>query len=153
MNKRGYLKTLEAILAIIIILVVVYTIVPKYVEPRPEPPLVVQDSQRFIISDISNDDALREQILTGDPLVAANVQDKIRARMPANYDFICAICSKTNSCVQITPLSKAIYMSDVFVASSMGLPLAQQKPKIVRFWMWTKPTTDIASLNTCQEVS
>jgi hypothetical protein len=150
MDKRGFLKTLEAILAIILILVVVYTIIPKFVEPKPNPPLAVQDAQRFIIADLSNDDDLRAMILntTDNALLSASIEAHIRERMPVNYDFVCAICPQTSSCVILTPLSKAIYMSDVFIASSMGVDLSTQKPKIVRFWMWAKPSEGITP-NTC----
>lgn len=144
------MKTLEAILAIILILVVVYTIIPKYVEPKPEPPLAVQDAERFVISDITNDDALRALIIdsTDNAVLASTVEAHIRERMPVNYDFTCAICPQTSSCIVLTPLDKAVYMSDVFVASTMGVPLAQQKPKIVRFWMWNKPTPADQSIAT-----
>lgn len=152
MDKKGYLKTLEAIIAIIIILLVVYAIIPKYVEPKPNPPLAVQDAQRFILSDISNNDTLRVMILTDNPNVAAEVQKTIQAHMLPNYDFACAICPQTSACIQPTPFDKTVYMNDIFIASSPGLTLAEQKPKIIRFWMWLKPTVDISVYNTCQVI-
>ncbi|MEM4244764.1 MAG: hypothetical protein QW404_03585 [Candidatus Nanoarchaeia archaeon] len=151
MNKRGYLKTLEAIIAIILLLVVFYTIIPKYVEPKPTPPLAVQDAQRFIISDISNNEELRTTIITtSDP--SDVVEATIKKNMPPNYDFVCAICTNTSACVTTTPFDKVVYMSDVFIASSVGPSLAEQSPKIIRFWMWNKPTENLPDKNTCKVV-
>ncbi len=148
MNKRGYLRTLEAIIAIILLLVVFYTIIPKYVEPKPNPPLAVQDAQRFIISDISNDENLRTTIITStDPSSA--VEATIKRNIPPNYDFICAICTNTSACITTTPFDKVVYMSDVFIASSIGPSLNEQSPKIVRFWMWNKPTEGLIDKNKC----
>ncbi|MFH1332377.1 MAG: hypothetical protein ABIH63_03795 [archaeon] len=154
MNKKGYLKTLEAIIAIILLLVVVYTVIPKYIEPRPEPPIAVQDAQRFIVNDISSDDELRATILTStdDALISSGVEKVVREHMLPNYDFVCAICPQTSACVMPSPLDKSVYMSDVFVASSMGFSLGEQRPKIVRFWMWQKPTNELAFYNACRVV-
>lgn len=156
MNKKGYLRTLEAIIAIVLVLIVGYVVIPKYVEPKPEPPLVVQDSERFIISDISNNESLRELIVTSndDLAISSEVQNVISSRKPSNYDFICTICPQTNACIQASPLKKTVYMSDVFIASTIERSLSEQNPKIVRFWMWEKPTpTDyvlIDKVNTCE---
>lgn len=154
MDKRGYLKTLEAIIAIVLLLVVVYTVIPKTIEPRPEPPLAIQDAQRFIVNDISNSDSLRTTILTStdDTFIASEVEKVIRAHMLPNYDFACAICPQTSACVMPSPLDKSIYMSDVFIASSLGLSLGEQRPKIVRFWMWQKQTKELAFYNACRVV-
>lgn len=156
MDKKGYLRTLEAIIAIILLLVVIYTIIPKYVEPKPNPPLAVQNAQRFIISDISNDEQLRNITTTSkdNVLIASTIGAAIKEHMPPNYDFACAICQNTSSCIRPTPFQKTIYMSDVFIASSLGPRLSEQSPKIIRFWMWTKPTDEPGIVvNECEVLS
>ncbi len=154
MDKSGFLKTLEAIIGIILLLIVIYTIIPRYVEPKPDVSLSVQDAQRFIVNDISENESLRTLILTSedDALIASEVENAIKAHMIPNYDFVCAICPQTGSCIQLSPIDKRVYMSDVFIASSIGLTLATQNPKIVRFWMWTKPTKNLAFYNACRVV-
>jgi len=154
MDNRGYTKTLEAILAIIIVLVVVYITIPKNDESAPEVPLVVEDAQRFIISGISNNDSLRASILTSsdNDTLSAELGEVIESHVPPNYDFVCAICPNTNPCIMLTPLEKSVYMSDVFIASTLGPELVQQNPKIVRFWMWLKPTKDLPIYNVCQVI-
>lgn len=158
MYNKGYVRTLEAVIAIILILIVIYTIIPKHVEPQPDIPLVVHDAQQFIISDITNNESLRTLIVISEGVGASDnlrmeIENVIKSHIPPNYDFVCAICPQTNPCIQTTPLEKAVYMSDVFIASSLGRELREQNPKIVRFWIWLKPTQDISVYNTCQDLS
>ncbi len=150
MFKKGYMKTLEAVIAIILVLVATYTIIPRYVEPKPEQPLAIQDAQRFIVSSISQDDNLRAMLLTNDANAPAALQIKLQENIPLNYDFVCAICPKTSACVLPTPLDKTVYMNDIFVASTIGLKLSEQNPKIIRFWIWAKPTKDLQEYNICK---
>ncbi len=150
MFKKGYMKTLEAVIAIILVLVATYTIIPRYVEPKPEQPLAVQDAQRFIVDGISQDDNLRAMLLTNDAGTALALQTKLQENIPRNYDFICAICPKTSACVLPTPIDKTVYMNDIFIASTIGLKLTEQNPKIVRFWIWAKPTKGLPDYNVCK---
>lgn len=168
-NKKGFLKTLEAVIAIIIAVAAVYLIIPKGVEPAPDPPLVVKSAQNSIVNSISNDDGLRveildlkdDQSLPGEPQKIEEVQNKVQQSieeyMPPNYDFRCAVCRKTDHCILPTPLSKVAYMSDVFIASSLSLELENQYPKIIRFWMWPKPTREedlpLSLVNTCEVIN
>lgn len=168
-NKKGFLKTLEAVIAIIIAVTAVYLIMPKGIEPTPDPPLVVKSAQDSIVGSISNNDDLRVKILglqddptlPGEPQkieeVQNEVQHAIQEYMPPNYDFRCAVCRKTDHCILSTPLSKVAYMSDVFIASSLSLELENQYPKIIRFWMWPKPTKEEdlppTQVNACEVIS
>lgn len=154
MDNKGYMKTLEAILAIIIVLMVVYVTIPKLTKSSTDTPLVVQDSQKVIISDLTSNDTFRSLMITSsDPdALSAELGLLIKNHTPPNYDFLCAICDHTDSCILPTPLEKDVFMSDVFIASSLDLELSQQNPKIVRFWMWQKPTVNVENYNVCQVI-
>lgn len=130
-NKKGYIKTLEAVVAIIIIVVISYTLIPQRIETQPIPPIPVQDSMRFINNKIELDETLRSGMIEG-IRVDSEIADIIIENKPINYDFTCAICSDSRTCFVSTPLKRSVYVSDIFIASGGK----KQNPKIVRVWFW-----------------
>lgn len=146
-NKKGYIKTLEAVIAIIMIITVSYTLIPRSVEKPPEPPLIVQDAMKFTNQKVETDEYTREKIVpyegttnTWDP-DEENPFDRLTSlvneSMPiALYDFSCAACSSPSLCIINTPLTRNVYTTDVFIASGGG----EQNPKLVRVWLWEKLT-------------
>lgn len=144
-NRKGYIKTLEAVIAIILIAVISYTLIAQHVETPPEPPLDLQGAMKFINEKIEFDENLRKKIVRGQSPVD-DIASIINESKPQNYDFTCAICPG-NICFIDTPLEKSIYVSDVFIASSEE----KQDPQIVRIWFWKKPTKseDLVCYSTC----
>ena len=138
LNKKGYIKTLEAVIAIILIATVSFTLISQHVERQPEPPLIVQDAISFINEKIEFDESLRADIIRVRSEAKEKTESIINENKPKNYDFTCLICSNSNTCFPVaTPLEKNVYVSDLFIASSEK----KQAPKIVRIWFWEKPTT------------
>jgi len=132
-NKKGFIKTIEAVVAVIIIIIVSFTLIPRYVEQQPEPPLVVQDSMKFINNKIELDNSLRTGIINKDVHIGEELAAIIREYKPRNYDFTCAICQDSNRCIIDTPLKRSVYVTDLFIASSEN---KEPDPKIVRIWFW-----------------
>ena len=131
-NKKGYIKTLEAVIAVIIVIMVSYVLIAQRIEQKPEPPLVVQDAMRFINEELQFDEIIREGIVGGTGGVKDDIASIITENKPRNYDFICAICSDSSRCYIDTPFQRSVYVSDVFIASSKE----EQNPKVVRIWFW-----------------
>ena len=137
-NKKGYIKTLEAVIAIILIATVSFILISQHVERPLEPPLIVQDAMSFINKKIEFDESLRSDVIRVRLETKEKIESIINENKPKNYDFTCLICSNSNICFPVaTPLEKNIYVSDVFISSSEK----KQDPKIVRIWFWEKPTT------------
>lgn len=137
-SKKGYIKTLEAVIAIIIIIVVSYTLIPLHAETPPEPPLAVQNAMSFINEKIEYDESLREAIVR-EREVEEDLAELIIKHKPKNYDFTCAVCPDTNCFIDpLVTFKKSIYVNDVFIASSKK----EQKPKIVRIWFFASPITE-----------
>jgi len=155
-NRKGYIKTLEAVIGVIIIIIVSYTLISRQVSNEAEQPLNLYDSMGYINTKIELDENLREGIV--DPAKGFGMgidnllEDIIEAAKPKNFDFTCMICSNTsiNKCYSDNvPLEKDVYVNDLLIASAGVL----QDPKIVRMWFWKKPTTDVLPfLNECQIV-
>jgi len=161
-TKKGYIKTLEAVIAVILIIAVSYTLISRHVETTPDPPLVLQGTMDFINEKIEFDENLREAIVSSKSKAKDNVSSIIKENKPMNYDFTCAICSDSSICFagNLSLYQKPVYVSDIFIASSK----TERSPKIVRIWFLKKPITkedfiddqaysdfESANLNRCQQ--
>ena len=70
MVKQGYIRTLEAVIAIVIILLFIFTITPKNITNPSDIPVQVKTAQTYILQSIAEDGSgLRGAVL------AANVPD------------------------------------------------------------------------------
>jgi len=158
-SKKGYIKTLEAVIAIIIIVVISYTLIAQPTEIPPDVPLIVKGAQNVIDQTIQLNETIRTYLAKKDQDLSSEekrtVQEHIGSiidkQVPPGYDYTCLICSKPGECLaEYTPLDKSVYMTDVLVASSEE----QQNVRIVRIWFWRKPTTEqeqskIIAYNSC----
>lgn len=158
-SKKGYIKTLEAVIAIIIIVVISYTLIAQPTETPPDVPSIVKGAQKIIDQTIQFNETIRSLITKkelpppqspGREELLKGVQAIIDKQSPLGYDYTCAICSEPGKCLEYTPLDKNVYMTDVLIASSEE----QQNVRIVRIWFWRKPTTEqeqskIFAYNSC----
>lgn len=158
-NKKGYIKTLEAVIAIIIIVIVSYTLIPRSEETPPEVPLILKGVQNIIGQSIQSNETIRNLTTIEEKLedlpypdcrdMLKGIKGIIDKYAPLGYDYTCAVCSNPGTCLACTPIEKNVYMTDIFVASWEK----QQNPKIVRVWFWKKPTpTDWKYYNTWRNV-
>ena len=61
-NKRGYMKTLEAVFSVILMLIVVLTIISFNRASSDEVPNEIQNLQKIILNEIQSDESLRELV-------------------------------------------------------------------------------------------
>lgn len=158
-NKKGYIKTLEAVVAIIIIVIISYTLIAQPTETPPDVPSIVKGAQNVIDQTIQLNETIRtyltmEELETKEyekSIVQEHIKSIIDKQAPPGYDYTCLICSKPGECLaEYTPLDKSVYMTDILIASSKE----QQNVRIVRIWFWRKPTTEqeqskIIAYNSC----
>ena len=133
-DKKGYIRTIEAIIAIVIILIVIFTLIPKKIEKSAKVPSIVEASQNFILNEIAFNDTIRECIVNNTECENSSILTSIiEKNIPAGYEIAYRICD-TSNCVINTPVDKDVFVNDIFVAST----LETQNPKIVRLWTWRK---------------
>lgn len=156
-NKKGYIKTLEAVIAIIIIVIISYTLIAQPTETPPDVPSIVKGAQNVIDQTIQFNETIRTYLTTKElddeekRLLQEHIKSIIDKQVPPGYDYTCLTCSKPGECLaEYTPLDKSVYMTDVLIASSEE----QQNVRIVRIWFWRKPTTEqeqakIIAYNSC----
>lgn len=137
-NKKGYLKTLEAVIAIVIILLFTFAVTPKP-EPDYSTPYAVKASFDYIIDQVETNDTIRSLIMQSDTpagLTKANnsVKGQVQENIPPGYDFSCNVCDMLACLSEAIPEEKSVYSRDVLISSDA----TTQNPKVVRIWMWSK---------------
>ncbi len=140
MDKKGYIRTLEAVIAIVIILLFIFAVTPeRTVNPKTVPPQV-DSAQRYILKEVQDNQELRDEALSvgsdgscgSDIGVAPKIDELVSSNLPPGFAYACAICL-TTSCV-FTPegVTTSIYMDDVMITPNN----INDGPKIVRIWFW-----------------
>ena len=136
MSRKGFIRTLEAIIAVILIITAIFFILPQRTEFEAATPVPVQEAQEFINTKILQDEQLIRLIIGEiEPDATNQLKALIENALPPGYGYVLALC-KTPSCLPspTTPLpeGKQVYMSDLFLGSTP----TTQGPHIVRYWMW-----------------
>lgn len=135
-GKKGYIRTIEAIIAIVLILLFTYQVIPRTTQQGSKTPEIVEDSQNFIIQELSTNDTLRDCIINHNPPSnpCEKVASVIEENLPAGYSYTYKICEETSGCLAIeeTPTDRSVYVKSLFIAST----LEQRKPKIVKIFFW-----------------
>ena len=132
MNKKGWIRIVEAVFAIMIIFggaIMLISDVGEKVDISED----VYDTQRYILDIIANKDELRNDILRED---TDNVNEYIQKNIPSSWGFTTNICNVDMICNENTPLDKDLYVSDTIISSSLSNSKASTKK--LRFFVWRK---------------
>lgn len=141
-NKKGYIKTLEAVIAIVIILIFTFAVTPKP-QPSYALPSSVENAQQYILEEIAGNEEIRIAIMAADmdnlPTSEAYglINDIVSANMPTGFDYAIGICEESACAETIDrplPADKSIYTAEEMIGSGGD----GQTPRIVRLWMWRK---------------
>lgn len=110
-NKRGYMKTLEAVFSVILMLIIVLTIISFNKASSEEVPNEIQNLQDIILGEIQNDETLRD-------LVKDNEGQELKSRFSDDIDsnqldYDIQICEDIDNCGPLDSINDY----DVFVDS------------------------------------
>ena len=131
MHKKGYIKTIEAVVAIVFILGFIYMATPREkTDIGEEIPSNVKAAHNLIMSEFLRNDTLREYVAKGD---RDSVDPFISNNIPGGYDYAFEICSSTLSCTTEELPLKVTYVGSVFVATNIT-----GQPRVVRLYIWPK---------------
>lgn len=139
MSKKGFAKTVEAALAVIIVLMFIYYVVPRQApeETALRMPENVKTAQSFILQEISTQEHLRKCALyaatTGkcEDIPCQTIVSLISSNTPAGYSSACEICATANTCAQNLnlPTDVSLYTDSVFLSERTA-------SKVVRIYFW-----------------
>ncbi|HLD13045.1 MAG TPA: hypothetical protein VJB87_05665 [Candidatus Nanoarchaeia archaeon] len=135
MNNKGFIRTLESISAIILILAFIYFILPQATPQNTTTPQNVKTAQNNIINELLYNDNYRTCIFQANNGNChdnndCNLQELITENTPYGYEAACEICNQVQSCIpaEQLPLDKSLYVNSIY--------LIRDQPKILRVYLW-----------------
>jgi hypothetical protein len=139
-NKRGWMKIVEATLAVLIIsgvLIAVYSSQPKQGDFSKE----VANFQKQILMDFSSQTNLRLNVLNSDdPADYLELKNYVANKIPSYLNFSLKICDLTDPpqpCKNddyVNTIDKNVYVDEIIISAEIG----QYEPKKVRLFVWEK---------------
>ena len=125
-NKKGWIRIVEAFVAILLIAGVLLMIIDSGSINRNDMSSQIYDVEISILKEIQLDNVLREEILSlsdGDLPVnwrdanfPANVKIKLEDRIPNYLDCEASICDTSDDCI-VEYLDKDVYAQSVMISS------------------------------------
>jgi len=134
MNKKGWMRVLEAVIAITILIgVLVYIMASN--APKNNISESVYEKETYILDTISKDEGLREEIINpATPGSYPNVDDAILKMIPETWDFKANVCDLEVICNAGVPVDKEVYASEVVISSTDS----KYEPKKLTLFIWGK---------------
>lgn len=140
-NKKGFIRTLEAVIAIIIILGIIFYITPTVAEFEEEVPEDVVNAKEFILNQILSNKEYGECILNADPNKICGsalvgeckenlIDNLIEKNIPAGYDHACEVCESSVCGKAKYPLDKSIYTNSIFIYKK------DKNYNVMRIYIW-----------------
>ena len=155
MDKRGFIKTLEAVLAVLIVFIFIYSVGQKE-NTEDSNTKVMRNIQEGLLKGVSQNENFRNCIVTantaslpligtgsgGDPCLDENLKGYITETLPARFTksgnerYKILVC-EVDSCTLPSLSGKYLYTSAVVVSSTFEQGAADSyNPRIFRIWMW-----------------
>ena len=138
-NKRGWLRILEATIAVLLVtgaLGIVYSKQLARVEPGPDE--YILSLQEKILLDVAHNKTFRKASVSGDVDQFLVVQDYAREVVPLNYNLSLQACSLNDPC-KLSPgaytltVGKLVFAEDTIIATDID---SNYVPVRVRLFIW-----------------
>jgi len=138
-NKRGWLRILEATIAVLLVtgaLGIVYSKQLARVEPGPDE--YILSLQEKILLDVAHNKTFRKASVSGDVDQFLVVQDYAREVVPLNYNLSLQACSLNDPC-KLSPgaytltVGKLVFAEDTLISTDIDSNYA---PVRVRLFIW-----------------
>jgi len=153
MNKRGFLRTLEAVIAVIIVFLFIYY-AGRSSDKDTRFVQGIRSLEESILNDISKNDAFRDCIVSASGDVNNNkkvdyteigdgvfcldikrfIEDSLPSRYKDNYAFTVCDPKDLGRCTLPYIPSKEVYTSAVIISSSLNNK--EYSPRILRIWLF-----------------
>src|SRR3989344_6836875 len=134
MHKKGFIRTLEAVIAVIIIFTFIYFILPKTISEAGDTPVQVKSSQDYIVSDILYDETRRADLFAASQGVCpGSVQGFVGSLTPFGFANACEICEQVQLCIgpDAVPFDRNVYVNSIYLIT-LDAATNNPKPKVLR---------------------
>ena len=130
-NKKAWLRIVEAVLAILIILSTLLIVTSKQTT-NSNLSEEISDIQTDILNIVSKNSTLRQYVINEN---TEELKTIINLLLPDSFNFAIKICPVSDICQSTeTPKDKPVYSKEVLVTST----LEEYSPKKLRFFVWVK---------------
>jgi hypothetical protein len=139
MNKKGYAKTVEAIIAVVIIFIFLIGVVVKNQKAEPDVPKDIELLQNVILNEIENNESLRDYTLgssTKDLEYLNNFINNSIGITNTNTDFNISIVNLTQE-IPINiglPNKKTVYARSLIISSNF----TTDDSRLLMLYLWYK---------------
>lgn len=138
MNRKGFIRTLEAIISVIIVLGIILALAPSRSSQDTTTPTNVKEAQLFILNHIATNEQFRTCINSIPPagigeecrITCAALNTFVSGNVPKGYEYRCEICNSASTCSGQFPLEKSLYTDSRLIATNPA--------KVVRLVFWQK---------------
>lgn len=129
-GKKGFIRILEAFIAIMIIAgAMAFLYVDQVQGPNEEE--AIRELQRIILDEITSDVMLRQDVLDG---VNENINSTISKFVSNDFNYDFKICNLNEICKLDIIVEKEVFSDEVTVSST----LKDYGPKVLRIFIWEK---------------
>ncbi len=130
-NKKAYLKTLEAVIAAMILLIFIGEVLPHKTEDVALTPPDIETMQQTILKSISSREDLRTCVLAEDNSCITDFIDSIM-KQDLSYEITITDAASSLELPATLPQDKAIYTKTLVVSATT----VAYDPKLVRLHVW-----------------
>lgn len=131
MDKHGWLKVLEAVIAITLLIGFLLYMMSTSA-PKKDISRAVNEKEIYILNTISQNNSFRDDIINNNN---ANINVAIAKMTPTSWDFETRICPLDDICEGSTrPLDRDVYANEIVISSTD----AEYGPKKLRLFIWAK---------------
>ena len=128
-NKKAWLRIVEAVLAILIILSTLLVITSKQTT-QEDLSDEISEIQTTILDIVSKNTTLREYVINENP---AALKKEIDLRLPNSFNSAIKICQVDNICTSTEiPTDKSVHTKEILITTT----LETYQPKKLRFFVW-----------------
>jgi hypothetical protein len=128
MNKKGWLRILEAFIAIILIAGVLAFVYSRTIGKPTDRAEEIYKLQKTILDEIAADPQFRNASLQMDEVI---ISEFVGDRVPPGFNYTVRICDVADIC-GLPYYKKEVYSSERIISST----LEEYDPKKVKIFMW-----------------
>ncbi len=129
-RKKGWLRIIEAFIAVLIVTSVLTILVTRQQRQQNEVQQIYE-MQRNILKQISLNETLRSEILQEKK---DSTENFIREVLPFYWNFTIKICEVSEFCGMPFSVDKDVYADEILITSN----LTYYNPRKLKFFIWEK---------------
>jgi len=144
MEKKGWIKIVEAFVAILLIAGVLLIVVSQGYFGKKDISSQVYDIEISVLREVQLNDSLRDDVLGADTPIESDddgfpqsIKDKFNSRIPDYLDCKSKICWLNESCDLEESPKKDVYAEAVIITTSLETPEEEQLKKL-KLFCWGK---------------